>query len=81
MEVLFLSARRRMLGEDHPDTLGVMSGLAETLLSMGMFAEAQQLQREALALQRKLLSRTMDPSAGAAFQRSAFQSPSIESDM
>jgi len=49
-----LEIYRRVLGEEHPDTLGSMNDMAMVLDSQGHYAEAEKLIREALSLGRKL---------------------------
>jgi hypothetical protein len=50
-----LAVRRRVLGEDHPDTLTSMNNLAETLRSQGDLGAARRLQEQALAVRRRVL--------------------------
>jgi tetratricopeptide (TPR) repeat protein len=47
--------RRRVLGEEHPDTLWSGADLGYSLLSQGRYAEAATLFRQVLALRRKAL--------------------------
>jgi len=46
-----LAARRRLLGDEHPDTLSSMNNLAETLGALG----ARELYEQTLAARRRLL--------------------------
>ncbi|MEU6412680.1 tetratricopeptide repeat protein [Microbispora sp. NPDC046933] len=39
-----LGARRRVLGEEHPDTLNSRNNLADVLRDLGQFEEAQVLE-------------------------------------
>jgi tetratricopeptide (TPR) repeat protein len=50
-----LEAQRRVLGEDHPDTLSSMSNLGELLRAQGDLAGARGLHERALATSRRLL--------------------------
>jgi serine/threonine protein kinase/Tfp pilus assembly protein PilF len=50
-----LAIRRRVLGEDHPDTIASLSDYATVLWSLGRAAEAQPLHEEALARRRRVL--------------------------
>ena len=49
-----LAGFRRLLGNEHPDTLTSMSNLASLLQDPGKLAEAEVLYREALAGQRRV---------------------------
>jgi Tetratricopeptide repeat len=42
------------LGEDHPDTLGSMNNLAETLRSQGDLTGARELQEQVLSICRRV---------------------------
>lgn len=46
---------RRVLGPEHPDTLGTMNNLGSTLDYESRYAEAAQLQRETFEIQRRVL--------------------------
>ena len=48
-------ARRRVLGEDHGDTLQSMNNLGELLLTMGRPDEAEPYLRKSLDARRRLL--------------------------
>lgn len=50
-----LETRRRVLGEDHPDTLTAMSHLAVAVNSLGDFATAESYCRDALERRRRVL--------------------------
>jgi tetratricopeptide (TPR) repeat protein len=50
-----LALRRRLLGEDHPDTAISSNNLALSLQSQGKHAEAEEYYRKSLALRRRLL--------------------------
>jgi len=50
-----LSVTRRVLGEDHPDTLASMNNLAQTLSRQGDLSAARGLAEQALAAQRRVL--------------------------
>jgi tetratricopeptide (TPR) repeat protein len=48
-----LKSREAKLGPDHPDTLDSRNGLAAAYESLGRWADAEALQRDALARRRK----------------------------
>ncbi len=50
-----LGTRRRLLGEEHPDTLRSAGLLAQSLYWQGKHAEAERIQREVLGAQRRVL--------------------------
>jgi serine/threonine protein kinase len=50
-----LSIRRRLLGEDHPDTIRSLHNYANVLQHLGHSAQAEPLQREALERSRRVL--------------------------
>ena len=50
-----LAVCRRVLGEEHPDTLTSMSNLAETLRAQGDLPRARGLQESVLAVRRRVL--------------------------
>jgi tetratricopeptide (TPR) repeat protein len=50
-----LAARRKVLGEGHPDTAGSYNDVAYTLSAQGQYAQAQPLYEKALAIRRKVL--------------------------
>ena len=50
-----LAIRRKLLGEDHPDTAQSYNNVAGNLNAQGKYAEAEPLFRQALATRRKLL--------------------------
>jgi tetratricopeptide (TPR) repeat protein len=52
-----LQARRRLLGEDHPDTIWAMSNLAITLREQGQLEEAAIIQKEVLEKRTQILSK------------------------
>ncbi|KAF2626414.1 kinesin light chain 1 [Macroventuria anomochaeta] len=49
-----LSAREKVLGLEHPDTLTSMGNVALALSSQGKYAEAEKMHRETLALRKKV---------------------------
>jgi serine/threonine protein kinase/tetratricopeptide (TPR) repeat protein len=49
-----LALRQRVLGEEHPDTLGALNQLAGVLCARGQFAEGERLARRVLQAQRRL---------------------------
>ena len=50
-----LPVRRRVLGEEHPDTLDSMNGLASALNAAGQHAEAIEIDRTVLPVTRRVL--------------------------
>ena len=50
-----LAIRRRVLGEDHPDTAASYNNLACNLKAQGKYAEAEPLLPQALAIRRRVL--------------------------
>jgi Tetratricopeptide repeat len=50
-----LAARRRTLGEEHPDTLTSMNSLALVLYGLGKLADARDLLAQTLAIRRRVL--------------------------
>src|SRR5207253_7335069 len=60
-----LEVRRRVLGEEHPDTLNSMHSLAMLYLYQGQLAKAEPLFREALERTRKRHAEGSSPVAGA----------------
>ena len=48
-------ARRRDLGEDHPDTLAAASNLAVSLRAAGEYQAARELDEDTLARRRRVL--------------------------
>ena len=50
-----LAVQRRILGEDHPDTLISMNNLALTLRSQGDLGAARELHEQVLAGRRRVL--------------------------
>jgi hypothetical protein len=50
-----LGARRRVLGEEHPDTLTSANDLAASLLLQGKYAEAEEMLQAVLAARRRVL--------------------------
>jgi len=50
-----MEIRRRVLGPEHPDTLGSMNNLGLVLRNEGHYAEAEKLDRETLDLRRRVL--------------------------
>jgi tetratricopeptide (TPR) repeat protein len=50
-----LATRRRVLGDEHPDTLASINNVAQLLQAMDRLAEAEPLAREALATRRRVL--------------------------
>ena len=50
-----LEARRRTLGDEHPDTLSSMNNLAETYRALGRMKEAAALHEKVLEASRRTL--------------------------
>jgi tetratricopeptide (TPR) repeat protein len=50
-----LDLRRRVLGENHPDTLGTMGGLAELYLNQGRYEDAERTFSKVLESRRRVL--------------------------
>jgi len=50
-----LEIRRRVLGPEHPETLGSMNSVASDLSDEGHYAEAEKLDRETLGIRRRVL--------------------------
>jgi eukaryotic-like serine/threonine-protein kinase len=55
LEQQSLDIRRRVLGQDNPDTLTSMDCLAEALMDGGHFAEAEKMFRDELDIERRVL--------------------------
>jgi hypothetical protein len=55
MEEQTLAGYRRVLGEDHPDTLMSMNNLAEIRRALGDFQGARELHEQTLAGYRRVL--------------------------
>ena len=47
--------QKRVLGDEHPDTLNTAGNLALSCSEQGKYAEAEALQREVLAVQKRVL--------------------------
>lgn len=52
-----LELMKKALGEEHPDTLISMNGLAVALSKQGKYAEAEEMQRRTLELKEKALGK------------------------
>jgi hypothetical protein len=50
-----LGVMRRVLGEEHPDTLTTAGNLAESLSGQGKYADAERIEREVLGVRRRVL--------------------------
>jgi tetratricopeptide (TPR) repeat protein len=66
-----LVVRRRLLGEDHPDTAQSYDGLAGNLAQQRKYAEAQRLDDKALAIYRKVLGED-HPNTAASYNHVGF---------
>jgi hypothetical protein len=52
-----LAVRQRVLGSEHPDTLGTVNNLANALWAQGKYGEAVTMFRETLAARQRVLGR------------------------
>ena len=50
-----VDTRRRVLGPEHPQTLVSMLNLADTLTKMGQYEEAENMLKQTLEIQRRVL--------------------------
>src|SRR5262249_53509204 len=50
-----LAIKRKLLGEDHPDTALSCNAVATNLMAQGKYAQAQVMHEQALAIRRKVL--------------------------
>ena len=50
-----LALRRKVLGDEHPDTLAAMSNVALSYKELGDLEKAARVEEEVLALQRKVI--------------------------
>ena len=50
-----IKTRKRVLGEEHPDTLISMANLASTYSNQGRWKEAEELQRQELETYSRIL--------------------------
>jgi hypothetical protein len=55
MHRLTLAQREKVLGHEHPHTLGSMNNLAGVLDSQGKYEEAEAMHRQTLARREKVL--------------------------
>ncbi|CAE6476928.1 unnamed protein product [Rhizoctonia solani] len=55
LQVQVLDAHKRILGEEHPDTLCSMNNLASTYSDLGRYDEAEQLQVQVLDTRKRIL--------------------------
>jgi Flp pilus assembly protein TadD len=55
MQEPVLESSRRVLGEDHPNTLTFMNNLAGTLKAQGNLSEAPEIHEKVLESQRRIL--------------------------
>ena len=60
-----LEASRRVLGEDHPDTLGSMSNLAAVLQAQGKWQETEEMHTEVLEAKRRVLGEVHPDTLGS----------------
>ncbi|KAJ0138247.1 Amidase [Fusarium oxysporum f. sp. albedinis] len=50
-----MELRRKLLGDEHPDTLTSMNGLSDILVCLGKFQEAEKIYQSTLELRKKVL--------------------------
>jgi L-lactate permease len=50
-----MEARKRVLGEEHPDTLSAMSSLATTYLNLGQWKDAEDLEVLVMEARKRVL--------------------------
>jgi len=50
-----MDLRKRVLGQEHPDTLSSMTNLASTYRNQGRWNEAEQLQNQVMDLRMRVL--------------------------
>jgi len=55
MQIFHFRKVEKMLGKEHPDTLGSINNLAEVLNRQDKYEEAEKMHRQALALRQTLL--------------------------
>jgi hypothetical protein len=55
MQEKVLEARQRILGDDHPHTLGTMNNLALSYQSLGRTKEAAEMQEKSLETRQRIL--------------------------
>ena len=57
MQVFHLRKTEKLLGKEHPSTLGSMNNLALVLSKQGKYDEAEEMHRQALALRERMLGK------------------------
>ncbi|KDQ49043.1 hypothetical protein JAAARDRAFT_144019 [Jaapia argillacea MUCL 33604] len=55
LQIAVMEARKRLLGEEHPDTLGSMGNLALTYKNQGRWKEAEGLEMAVMKARKRLL--------------------------
>jgi Tetratricopeptide repeat len=55
LEVQVIDIRKKLLGEEHPDTLSSMENLASTYRNQGRWNDAEQLKDQVMDMRKKLL--------------------------
>ncbi|KAJ7872885.1 P-loop containing nucleoside triphosphate hydrolase protein [Mycena olivaceomarginata] len=80
LQVLALMRRKKILGENHPETLKVMGQLAKTYKSLGQFRRAEELKTVVLDRQKSVLGinhpetlQTMEDLSGTYLELAQFQ--------
>jgi len=61
-----LNRRRRLLGDDHPDTLTAASQLGTAMLQLGEYRQARQLMNDTLTRSRRVRGEDHPDTLGAA---------------
>jgi tetratricopeptide (TPR) repeat protein len=54
LEVQVMQTRKRVLGDDHPDTLTIMGSLAATYMSQGRWKEAEELEVQVMETRKRV---------------------------
>ena len=60
-----LQLREKVLGQEHPDTLGSMNNLAIVLDSQGKYEEAKKMHQQTLQLREKVPARSTQTRSAA----------------
>ncbi|KAF5850099.1 hypothetical protein GGP41_002293 [Bipolaris sorokiniana] len=56
LDVEVMKARKRVLGDEHPNTLFSMNNLASTYSSQGLWGKAKELQVQVMEARKRVLS-------------------------
>ena len=65
MRVFHLRKTEKMLGKEHPSTLTSMNNLALVLSSQGKYEKAEEMHRQALALEGRMLGKEHPDTLGS----------------